>query len=149
MKIQNNIAEVTIGYSSNVAPSERPSIQRSSDAEDILRPFFQPFIEHHEAFYILLLNRANKVLGVSKISEGGLSGTVVDIRIIFQAAILSQAQSVIMAHNHPSGTNRPSEQDKNLTKKIKKAGEYMDINILDHLILTTESFYSFADEGLL
>ncbi len=143
------IAEVTLGYKSKIAVSERPKIQSSGDAEDILRPFFQPIMEHHEAFYILLLNRAHRVLGVMKISEGGLSGTVVDLRMIFQCALLSHAQAIILAHNHPSGTTQASEQDKRLTSKLVKAGAMMDIPVLDHIIFTEESYMSFADEGMM
>lgn len=148
-KVIAQVAEVTLGYKSKVTVNERPRIQCSGDIEDILRPFFQPLMEHHEAFYILLLNRAHRVLGVMKISEGGLSGTVVDQRIIFQCALLSHAQSIVLAHNHPSGTLRPSEADKRLTQKVVKSGLMMDIPILDHLIFTEESYYSFADEGLM
>lgn len=147
MKIQSNIAEVTLRYITKIPAKDRPQITSSSSAENLLRPFFQEYIEHYECFYILLLNRSHRVIGIHKISQGGLAGTVVDIRLIFQSAIVSNAQAVILCHNHPSGTLEPSAQDISLTKKVVEAGKIMDINILDHLILTEDSYYSFGDEG--
>jgi len=98
---------------------------------------------------MLLLNRANKVLGITTISEGGLSGTVTDIRLIFQYAIKGNASGIIVAHNHPSGNQNPSESDLKITQKIKEAGNLLDIQLLDHIILTPESeiYRSLADEG--
>ena len=106
-------------------------------------------IEHREYFFILLLNRANKVLGVSTVSMGGMSGTVADPKIIFQTALKVSAASVILCHNHPSGNIKPSESDIRLTQKIKKAGSFLDLPCLDHIILTEDSYFSFADEGML
>jgi len=98
----------------------------------------------------MLLNRANKVLGISTISNGSLSGTLVDIRIIMQYALKANAHSIIVSHNHPSGNCKPSENDLSITQKIKEAGKILDISLLDHLILTPDDTYSsFADEGLL
>ena len=99
----------------------------------------------------LLLNRANKVLGISTISEGGLSGTVTDVRLIYQYAIKANASGIIIAHNHPSGNINPSESDQKITNKIKDAGNLLDIQLLDHIILTAEIeiYRSFADEGQL
>ncbi len=98
---------------------------------------------------MLLLNRANKVLGITTISEGGLSGTVTDVRLIFQYAIKANDSGIIVAHNHPSGNSNPSESDLKITQKIKEAGNLLDIQLLDHIILTPESeiYRSFADEG--
>lgn len=149
MKIQSKVAELTIRYSTNVKPSERPKIERSSDAEDILRPYFQEFIEYREAFYILILNRAHKVLAAHQISMGGISGTVVDIRMIFQAALMCNGSSVILAHNHPSGNKQLSDADRTLTKRLVEAGKVMDISVIDHLILTVDDYFSFADEGMI
>lgn len=104
-------------------------------------------IEHREFFYVMLLNRANRAIGIFQLSMGGITSTVVDLRILFQAAIKANASQIIMAHNHPSGQLKPSETDIALTKRIKSAGEILDIAVLDHLILTADSFYSFADEG--
>ncbi len=98
---------------------------------------------------MLLLNRANKVLGITTISEGGLSGTVTDVRLIYQYAIKGNACGIIIAHNHPSGNSNPSESDQKITQKIKEAGNLLDIQLLDHIILTPEKeiFRSLADEG--
>ncbi len=96
---------------------------------------------------MLLLSRANKVLGFHKVSEGGLSGTVADPKIIFQTALKANSCSIILGHNHPSGNTAPSEADISLTKKLKNAGEFLDLPVLDHIIVTSESYYSFADEN--
>ena len=134
----------------NVKISEREKITTSKQAERIFRPLFDiDIIEHHELFFIMLLNRAGRLLGVKKISEGGVTGTVVDPKIIFQAAILCNAQNIILCHNHPSGNLEPSPQDRAITKKVIEAGKLLDIHISDHLILTSESFYSFADESIM
>ncbi len=143
-----NIAEVQISYSSKVPAKDRLQVKTSSSAADALRLVY-PGMEHKEYFYVLLLNRANKILGYYQVSSGGISGTVVDQRIVFQAALKANASSLILAHNHPSGQLRPSQADIDLTRKIKAAGEIMDISVLDHLIMTEESYYSFADEGLI
>ena len=147
-----HVAEVTLTYVTKVKPSERLSVNCSRDANKI---FFDSWdhstIEHKEAFKMLLLNRANKVLGMTTISEGGLSGTVTDVRLIFQYAIKGNASGIIIAHNHPSGNINPSESDMKITNKIKEAGNLLDIQLLDHIILTPERdlYRSFADEGQL
>ena len=101
-----------------------------------------------EQVEIVLLNRANKVLGISEVSTGGFSGTVADPKVIFSIALKACASSIIL-HNHPSGNLKPSQADLNLTKKIKNGGELLDIAVLDHIILTADSYFSFADEGLI
>jgi DNA repair protein RadC len=101
----------------------------------------------HEAFWILLLNRANRVIGRECISTGGVSGTVVDAKIVFRKALEYQASSLILGHNHPSGNLAPSTADRQLTAKLIQAGKHLDIAVLDHLIVTNSSYYSFADEG--
>jgi len=102
----------------------------------------------HEEFWMLLLNRANKLIGWEQVSSGGVSGTVVDAKIVFRKAIEGHASSLILCHNHPSGNLKPSKADIQLTQKLKKAGEQLDILVLDHLIVSEEGYYSFADEGL-
>lgn len=126
-----------------------PKVTCSNDAVEVLRSIWSDQIEYREEFVILCLNRANKVLGYSRISSGGTTGTVADPKIIFQIALKSNASSIILAHNHPSGNSKPSESDTKLTDKLKNAGQLLDIPVLDHVILTNESFFSFADEGLL
>jgi len=143
----STVDEISIVYHNSVRPSERQKISNSSNAHEILRNLWNDQIDLYESFYILLLNRANKVLGYRCISQGGISGTVVDPKAIFQAALLTNASNIILAHNHPSGTLIPSEADEMITKKIKAAGEFLEIQVLDHLILGDDSFFSFADEG--
>jgi DNA repair protein RadC len=101
----------------------------------------------YEEFWILLLNRSNRIIGRSKISQGGISGTVTDIRIILKLALDNMASSIILCHNHPSGNLIPSDSDISITDKLKEAGKLMDINVLDHVIVTDAQYYSFADEG--
>ncbi len=145
----STVDEVSIVYHPTVRPSERQKINSSSSAHEILRCIWNEQIDLYESFYILLLNRANKVLGYRCISQGGVSGTVVDPKAIFQAALLANASSIILAHNHPSGSLIPSDADEKITRKIKSAGEFLEITVLDHLILGEDHFFSFADEGRL
>lgn len=145
----SNLSEISVNYSPKRKYSEMPKVTCSNDAAEVLRSIWSDQIEYREEFVILCLNRANKVLGYSKISSGGTTGTVADPKIIFQIALKSNASSIILAHNHPSGNSKPSESDTKLTDKLKNAGQILDIPILDHVILTNESFFSFADEGLL
>lgn len=102
-----------------------------------------------EEFKVLLLTRSNQVIGIVPISQGGISGTVADPKLIFAAALKSSASSLILAHNHPSGNLKPSEADIRLTRKMKEAGQFLDLPVRDHIILTQEGHFSFADEGLL
>ncbi len=113
--------------------------------------YFQPLIGElpHEEFWILYLNNSNKVLRHMQLSKGSITGTLVDVRLLFKEAVLLGAVSIILAHNHPSGMLKPSQADINITKKIKAAGEQLDIKVLDHLIITESNFFSFADENLL
>jgi DNA repair protein RadC len=148
---QTTIAEVQLIYKSKVKASDRKKITSSSDAYKIFMENWNPdIIEFVEEFKILLMNRSNSVLGILEISKGGISGTVTDVRLIYQGAIKANASGIIVCHNHPSGNLNPSESDTKITQKIKEAGNLMDIQLLDHLILTMDgSYYSFADNGLL
>lgn len=103
----------------------------------------------HEEFWILLMNRANKIIGKKNVSKGGVSGTVADAKLIFKPAIEKLASSVILCHNHPSGNLKPSDADLKLTAKLKEAGKCLDIPVLDHLIIGDNAYFSFADEGIL
>lgn len=141
------INEVEIVYKRK--NSLKPKFKDSNQVYKILYPFFENVIDHHESFKILLCDNNNRVLGIHQVSEGGLTGTVVDIRIIAQSIILSNAKSVILAHNHPSGNLEPSRQDKNVTDKIKNMCELLEVKLLDHIILTSEKHFSFADEGII
>jgi DNA repair protein RadC len=124
-----------------------PKITSSKDIFNLLSPYFIDLV--HEEFWIILLNRANKVVQKILISKGGQAGTIADPKIIFKAALINNAAFVILAHNHPSGNLKPSQADVDLTKKIKSAGVMLDLLILDHLIFADRTYFSFADEGLL
>jgi len=144
----STLAEIEISYKPKYKASDLPKVVTSADAYGYLKDIF-PSLDYREYFYILCLNRNNKVLGYCQISAGGLNGTIADVRIIMQTALKSNACSIILSHNHPSGNLVPSEADKDLTKKIREAGKFLDIPALDHLILTSETYFSFADEGLM
>lgn len=147
---QYQVAEIQLTYKSNVKPSQRPKINSSRDAHTVLRETWdQTKIELVEQFKVMLTNRANKVLGIFEVSTGGISGTVADPKLIFAAAIKAAASGIILSHNHPSGNLQPSQADIDLTRKIKEAGRFLEIQLLDHIIITTEGYYSFADEGLI
>ncbi len=126
---------------------EKPRIATSNDAFKLLNKKLSDL--PHEEFWILLLNRANSVIKMELISKGGVSGTVVDARLILKPAIETLASGIILCHNHPSGQVKPSEQDISLTKKIKESARIMDINLLDHIIIGEQKYLSFADEGIL
>ncbi len=125
---------------------KKPTITCSNDAYQQISPYLLDL--PHEEFWILLLSRSNEVIKPVQISQGGVSGTVADPKIIFKVAIENLASSIILVHNHPSGNLNPSQADKELTKKLKEAGKLLDIPVLDHLIFTNTSYFSFADEGL-
>ncbi len=146
----NRVAEVKLTYRSRVKPSERPQVTSSSDSYRILKETWDTGrLEFVEQFKVLLLNRANRVLGIYELSTGGVAGTVADPKLVFVAALKACASAIILCHNHPSGNTKPSAADLQLTRKMKQAGEVLDIAVLDHIILTSESYYSLADEGLL
>jgi len=127
--------------------SDFPKIQVTSSQKsaDFIRQFYGDDISIYESFFLLLLNRQCQTIGYAKISQGGITGTVVDVRIVAKYAVDSLATAVILAHNHPSGNINPSNEDIALTKKIKQALQLFDTNVLDHIILTEDSYYSFAD----
>ena len=144
------IAEVELIYKSKVKASERPCIKSSKDAASLLQRYWdESKIDFIEQFKVIFLNRANKVLGIFEVSSGGVSGTFVDAKLVFVAALKANASGIIISHNHPSGNLKPSSADEQLTAKLKQGGTYLDIKLLDHLIITSEGFFSFADEGLL
>jgi DNA repair protein RadC len=147
MKITNTISEVQITY----APTKKKKVQItcSKDAEKCFRSFWNEHISYKESMYILLLNRANYVLGYHLLSVGGTVGTVADVRVILQLLIKSNAHAFILAHNHPSGNTKPSMADIKLTSKVKEAAELFDVKLLDHLIITSRECLSMADELVL
>ncbi|MFC0263706.1 MULTISPECIES: JAB domain-containing protein [Cyclobacteriaceae] len=148
--IVSNVAEIELVYKTNVKASERPKIASSKDANTILlENWNSDKIEFVEQFKVMYLNRGNHVIGIVDISTGGIAGTYVDIRVVYAGALKANACAIIVAHNHPSGVLKASEQDKTLTRELKKAGEILKIQLLDHLIVTSEGYFSFRDEGLL
>ena len=126
---------------------KKEKITTSQDAVNIMQPHLADLV--HEEFWILLLNRANVVINKKNVSSGGVSGTVVDPKIVFKIAIENNASSIILCHNHPSGNNKASQEDIALTRKLKEAGILLDLTVIDHIIIAGSSFYSFADEGMM
>ena len=151
MKKKNlyQVSEVKLTYVSKIRASERPQIRTSQDAYNVFLNNWGDQIELVEECNMLLLNRNNRVIGMFNVSRGGVSGTVVDAKIIFAAALKGLACSIIICHNHPSHSIQPSKTDIDLTKKLQKAGEALDIAVVDHLIITPYSYCSLADEGLI
>jgi DNA repair protein RadC len=144
----NFIPEFEISLKAKGKPSELTQIQSSADVAKVCRDCFNAdAMDWREEFIAIALSRSNKVIGFYKVSSGGTSGTVVDPKILFQFALLATASSLIICHNHPSGNLNPSSADNDITKKICEAGKLLDIQVLDHIILTSESYYSFADNG--
>ena len=125
--------------------------QDKIDSSQSVFELMQPVIGElaHEEFWIVYLNNSNKVLQKNQLSKGGITGTLVDVRLALKTALEVGAVGIILVHNHPSGTLKPSEADKQITKKLKNAGESLDIKVLDHLIITENAYFSFADEGML
>ncbi|QEC52311.1 DNA replication and repair protein RadC [Anseongella ginsenosidimutans] len=122
-------------------------ITASADVFKVMLPFMEDLM--HEEFWMISLNRANRIISNKRISSGGLSGTVADPRIIYKSALEQLATSVIFSHNHPSGNTKPSKADIELTKKLVIAGDILEINVLDHVIVSDSGFFSFADEGMI
>ena len=126
---------------------ELSKITSSQAVFDIMQPLIGELA--HEEFWIIYLNNANKIISKLQLSKGGITGTLVDIRLVFKTALSQGAVGIILTHNHPSGTLKPSDSDKQITQKLKNAGEQLDIKVLDHLIITETSYFSFSDEGIL
>lgn len=149
--ITQNVTEISVVYKHKQKASERPKITSSGDSLIFLLDGFDlRTIGLQEQFVVMYLNRSNSVLGVYRCSIGGLTGTVADIRLILSVALKIAATGIIISHNHPSGSLKPSRADIELTTKLKEAATYMDIKLLDHIIIDASgrNFYSFADEGL-
>lgn len=126
---------------------DKPQITSSQDAYKIVQPYLSDL--KTEEFWCLYLNQSNKVIHLEKLTQGGINQSIVDVRILFKIALEKYATAIIVAHNHPSGNLQPSSEDKNITKKISEGGQLLNITLLDHLIITQKSYYSFSDEGLL
>ena len=142
---KSKISEFSLKYTKT--DIQKTKVTTSESASNVIRKFYFDDINIYESFFILLLNRANNTTGFAKISQGGTAGTVVDIKIIAKYAVESLSSAVIICHNHPSGDKRPSDADLNITRKIKDALLLLDIKLIDHIIITENDFYSFADNG--
>lgn len=142
------LAALELGKRRNIEPHvERKKITCSHDVAEIFIPLLRDL--PHEEFWIVLLNRANLVIDTCRISQGGISGTVTDVRLILKAALDRMATQLILCHNHPSGNLQPSKEDINITHKIYEAGKLLDVQLLDHIIVSATGYYSLADNGLL
>jgi DNA repair protein RadC len=124
-------------------------ITNSKDAYDFIKQFYGDDLEIYESVFLLLLSKANKTIGYAKISQGGITGSVIDVKIIGKYVIDSLASQVILAHNHPSGNLRPSLSDISVTKKVEETMKLLESELIEHLIVTADGYYSFADEGML
>jgi len=154
METQNQnwqaVSEIELIYRTKIKASQRPQIKSSREAYKlILSTWDFNKIELLEQFKVVFLSQANRALGIIELSSGGISGTIVDVRLVFSAALKAKASAIMIVHNHPSGQLIASELDRKITQKVKEAGKLLDIALLDSLIITPESYYSFADEGFL
>lgn len=150
LPVNGEVSEIELYYKSKIKYSNTIKINSSKDAADLFNQYWdQSKIEFVEQFKVLLLNRANKAIGMLTISSGTTTATVVDVKLIFVSAIKCNACGIIVAHNHPSGELKPSQADLKLTRKVSEAGKLLDLPILDHLIISREGHYSFADDGVL
>ena len=149
LQMKNIISEIKIKYNPIKLDNGNVKITSSDDAFKIVLKHWNPdIIELQEEFKVLLLNNSNKVKGIYELSTGSITGTMVDLRILFAVVLKSLSVGIIISHNHPSNKLEPSEADKRLTEKIKKAAQFFDIMVLDHLIITPDgNYYSFADNG--
>lgn len=141
--------EITVNYKPSRPVAEFELANTSKRAADILREVWSERMLYKEEFYVLLLNTGCRALGYSRIAEGGNDFVPVNVREIVQTALMANASSLILAHNHPSGTRRPSDADRKLTEKVVECANLFDLKVLDHLILTDDSYFSFRDEGLI
>lgn len=141
--------EVKVVYKPSFNQSELHQISSGNDAVKLIRRIWEDDIQYRERFYMVMLDRANKVIGFTLIGVGGSSAVTADVKMILQTALLTHAQAIIIAHNHPSGNLKPSQSDIHLTKRVKEGSDIMDITLIDHIILTENSYYSFAENGIL
>lgn len=149
--MEHQVNEIQISYREKLSTLQSNSITNSNDVAQLLfKNWDSDTIGLNECFKILLLNQSNKVKGIFPLSIGGITGTLVDIRILFAIILKTLSVGIILAHNHPSGQLRASEQDRQLTQKIKQAAQLFDVKVLDHIILAPDgSYFSFADHGLM
>ena len=145
-----NLGEVDVVYRYTDTLNDRPEIKTAEDAIEIFKQLFNAEkLGLQEQFVAVYLNRCNKVIGTSNLFTGGVSGTVVDMKILLSVGLKLMASSILVSHNHPSGKLKPSQADLNLTKNLQQASKSLEIQILDHIIITENHYFSFADEGVL
>jgi len=149
--MKSQVNEIKVSYKERITAPFWRKINSSKDAAELLFEHWdKSTISLHESFKIVLLNNNNKVKGIYQISQGGITGTLVDLRILFAVVLKTLSVAIILTHNHPSGTLKASTADRQITKKIKNAAQLLDIKVLDHiLIVPNGDYYSFADEGIL
>ena len=144
------VSEITVSYYSKFKACDRPKVSSSAEAYEILYNNWDlGKSQHQEQFKTLMLNNANRVIGISEIAAGGLAGVLADPKIIFSTALKANTCCLILAHNHPSGNLKPSEADIRITRKLVEGGKFLDLPVVDHLILTNDGYYSFGDEALI
>ena len=141
--------EVEVVYKPRKSLELSSKIRCSRDAFLYIKEFFKSFMSHQEEVWMILLNSCMQIIGSSQVSKGGLEHAFVDVRIIYQTALMAHATGFILVHNHPTGVLHPSKPDEELTKKIVGAGKILDIRLLDHLIISEDTYFSFADEGII
>lgn len=142
------VNEIQITYKNTLHYADRKTISSSESAYSVLKAFYNPeTIDHREESWALYMNTGNQVLAVLQISLGGITGTNMDVRVIFQAALKLNATTIVISHNHPSGNLMPSDADRATTKRIEEAAKVLDMRLLDHLIITSGGYRSFADKG--
>lgn len=148
MTADYKVAEVELSYKNRVPYQDRKKVLTSEDTYKLLVNIHDDqTIDYTETFKVLYLNQASQVVGCFTLSNGGITATCVDVRNIMQGALLTNATAMVLAHNHPSGSTRPSREDDQITNQVVKAGELLNIRVVDHIIFTREHFYSFNDEG--
>ena len=148
MTTDYKVAEVELSYKNRVPYKDRKKVLTSEDAYNLLvNNHDDDTIDYTKTFKVLYLNQASQVVGCFTLSQGGITSTCVDVRNVMQGALLTNAIAMVLAHNHPSGNTRPSREDDRITNQITKAGELLNIRVLDHIIFTREQFYSYNDEG--
>ncbi len=149
--MQNRINEIKISYKDGIRSTFWHKIESSKDIAELLHDYWDKnTIGLHESFKVVLLNNNNKVKGIYQLSKGGITETTVDLRILFAVILKTLAVAIVISHNHPSGTLRPSANDREITNKIKKAAKLFDVTLLDHIIIAPcGEYYSFADNGIL
>ena len=144
------VSEIELSYRPKIKPSLLPKVSHVQDAYALfLAAWDTSKLEYVEQFKVMLLNRGKRVLGISTLSSGSNTCTVADPRQVFSLALITNAVEIIIAHNHPSGCTKPSQLDEELTNRMKQAGYFLDIKLIDHLIITPDGYYSFAEEGAL